>query len=263
MSTAGIVISAEIAELRGLQEALGQIFTPKEKTEILKKALEKAIEPTFLRLQQLTPLGPTGNLKRAVSKKIKGYAKDGNAVGLVGYTQAAKGNARSARGGTVRAGKDRGFHQWWLENGTKERFVTTLSNTPYQRRPHTRVTRSGTVADVRGHQVSGQNAVIASSFNELGPFKFQKTARPPRGEDGQRVQTDPALPRAFFMKGKKGESALRIQPMQVGGSTGQPPLQTAWDQTKATVAEILQRELRLTLSQALDALGKFPGTLSG
>lgn len=263
MSTVGIVISAEIAELRGLQEALGQIFTPKEKTEILKKALTLAIEPTFLRLQQLTPLGPTGNLKRAVSKKIKGYAKDGSAVGLVGYNQAARGSSASAAGGTVRAGKDRGFHQWWLENGTKERFVTKLSNTPYQRRPHTRVTRSGTVTDVRGHQVSGQNAVIASSFKRLGPFLFSPTERPPRGEYGQRVQTDPALPRAFFKKGKKGESAIRIEPQPLGGSTGQPPLQTAWDQTKATVAEILQRELRLTLSQALDALGKFPGTLSG
>lgn len=263
MSTVGIKLTAEIAELRGLQEALGQIFTNQQKTEILKKALTLAIEPTFLRLQQLTPLGPTGNLKRAVTKKIKGYSRSGNAVGLVGYTQAGRNGAASAAGGTVRAGKDRGFHQWWLENGTKERFVTKLSNTPYQRRPHTRVTRSGTVADVRGHQVSGQNAVIASSFKRLGPFVMSPTERPPRGGGSQRVQTDPAMPRAFFKKGKKGESALRIEPMPVGGSTGQPPLQTAFNQTQATVAEILQRELRLTLSQALEALGTFRGTLSG
>jgi hypothetical protein len=97
MSTVGISISAEIAELRGLQEALGQIFTPKQKTEILKKALTLAIEPTFLRLQQLTPLGPTGNLKRAVSKKIKGYAKDGNAVGLVGYNAGGDAGVLSKR----------------------------------------------------------------------------------------------------------------------------------------------------------------------
>jgi hypothetical protein len=263
MSVVGIRISAEIAELRGLQEALGQIFTDQQKTEILKKALKLAIEPTFLRLKELTPLGPTGNLKRAASRKVKPYAKDGNAVGLVGYNQAARADSASAAGGTVRAGKDRGFHQWWLENGTKERFVTKLSNTPYQRRPHTRVTRSGTVADVRGHQVSGQNAVIASSFKRLGPFLFSPTERPRPGSGSQRVQTDPALPQAFFKKGKKGESALKIERQPVGGSTGQPPLQTAWDQTKATAAEILQRELRLTLSQALESLARFPGTLSG
>jgi len=77
------------------------------------------------------------------------------------------------------------------------------------------------------------------------------------------VQTDPALPQAFFKKGKKGESSLKIERQPVGGSTGQPPLQTAWDQTKATAAEILQRELSLTLSQALESLARFPGTLSG
>ena len=263
MSAVGIRLTAEIAELRGLQEALGQIFTNKEKTEILKKAIALAIEPTFLRLKQITPLGPTGNLQRAVAKKINGYAQSGNAVGLVGYTQAGRSGSASAAGGTVRAGKDRGFHQWWLENGTKERFVTKLSNTPYQRRPHTRVTRSGTVADVRGHQVSGQNAVIASSFKRLGPFVFAPTERPRPGSGSQRVQTDPALPRAFCKKGTKGESAIRIEPQPRGGLSGQPPLQTAWDQTKATVAEILQRELRLTLSQALDSLARFPGTLSG
>jgi hypothetical protein len=42
--------------------------------------------------------------------------------------------------------------------------------------------------------------------------------------------------------------------MPVGGSTGQPPLQTAWDQTQSTAAEILQRELQISLEAALDAL---------
>jgi hypothetical protein len=250
MSAVGIRITGEIAELRGLQEALGQIFTPQQKTEILKKALKLAIEPTFLRLRELTPLGPTGNLKRAVTKKIKGYALSGNAVGLVGYTQAARAQAQEIAGpGSTKAGKDRGFHQWWLENGTKERIVSRLSKTPYQRAPHTRTNRSGTVSDVRGHLVKeGQNAVIASSFKKRGPV-FTKEGT--------------MTPFSFFKKGKKGESSIKIEPQPVGGSTGQPPLQTAWDQTKATVAEILQRELRLTLSQALESLARFPGTLSG
>lgn len=251
MSVVGIRLTGEIAELRGLQEALGQIFTDQQKTEILKKALKLAIKPTFLRLKELAPLGPTGNLKRAVREKIKGYSRSGNAVGLVGFTQAARDDAVDMAGpGSTKLGKDRAFHQWFVENGTRARFVqsTKLSNTPYQRRPHTRTHRSGTVFDVRGHQVSGQNAIIASSFGKRGQV-FDKNGN--------------KTPFSFFKKGKKGESSLRIEPMPAGGITGQPPLQTAWDQTKATVAEILQRELRLTLSQALESLARFPGTLSG
>jgi hypothetical protein len=44
--------------------------------------------------------------------------------------------------------------------------------------------------------------------------------------------------------------------MPAGGSTGQPPLKTAWDRTQATVAEILQRELRLSLEQAISTLSQ-------
>jgi hypothetical protein len=43
--------------------------------------------------------------------------------------------------------------------------------------------------------------------------------------------------------------------MNPGGS-GSPPLQTAWARTQSTVAEILQRELRLSLEQALDTLSQ-------
>jgi hypothetical protein len=113
--------------------------------------------------------------------------------------------------------------------------------------------RNGRQETVRGkgvvHWVSGQNAYIASSFNRLGPFKMVKQAG--GAADGGRVQTDPAYPKAFF---KKSKTPITIPAMPEGGSAGRPPVQTAWDNTQAQVAEYLQRELSLTLGQAWAAL---------
>jgi hypothetical protein len=267
MATVGIQITAEIAELRELQEAIGKVFTNSEKTQILKQALTKAVAPVLARLQQLAPLGPTGNLQRAAASKIVGYPRDGNAVGLVGFKRAGRERSESAAGGTVRAGPDRAFHQWWLENGTQERFISsasppkTYSRSGYNKGGHDRrgyeMTRNGKTFRVSAHSVSGHavsghtvadpNAYYyASSYKRLGPFNIQKFRS---GEKG--FVTEPGYPNAFF---KKSKNPIRIPPMPVGGSTGQPPLQTAWDQTSTTAAEILQRELRISLEAALDAL---------
>jgi len=246
MATVGISLSVDQTELRELQTALGKVFTNSEKTQILKRALEKAVAPVLARLKQLTPLGPTGNLQRAATSKVIGYSRSGNAVALVGFRRAGRQRSDSASGGTVRAGNDRAFHQWWLENGTQPRQVSKLSDKPYTRRAHQRRMKSGTVAEVQEHSVKGQGGYIASSFNRLGPFKMVKDPSQP-----SRVITDPAYQRAFFRKSK---TPITIPAMPVGGSTGQPPLQTAWDQTQSTAAEILQRELRISLEDALDAL---------
>jgi hypothetical protein len=246
MATVGISLSVDQTELRELQAALGRVFKPGEKAQILKRALEKAVAPVLARLQQTAPLGPTGNLRQAATSKVISYTRSGNAVALVGFRRAGRERSDSASGGTVRAGNDRAFHQWWLENGTQPRQVGKLSDTPYTRRAHQRRTRSGTVADVQEHTVKGQGGYIASSFNRLGPFKMVKDPSQP-----SRVITEPGYQRAFFRKSK---TPITIPAMPVGGSTGQPPLQTAWDQTQSTAAEILQRELQISLEAALDAL---------
>lgn len=251
MAVAGIQLNINTEELRGLAANLRAFFPKADAANVLGDAIEKAIWPAYLRLREVTPVGPTGNLKRAVSYKIVKYKQSGVAVGLIGYQRAGKGDARSAAGGTVLAGPDRAFHQWWLEFGTRQRRVGKFSNEPYQRKsptkPFTRV-RNGRTETVRGkgvvHWVSGQNAYIASSFNRLGPFKFNK-------EQNGRVQTDPAYPRAFF---KKSKTPIVIPAMPVGGDAGVPPVQTAWNQTQGQVAEYLQRELSLTLGQAWAAL---------
>lgn len=245
MAVAGIELTAEIAELRELQTAIGRLFTPAEKTKILKAALAKAIEPVFTRLQSLAPIGPTGNLRRAVAKKIVGYSRSGNAVAIVGFRRAGLSGSVSAAGGSVRAGPDRAFHQWWLEQGTRARQVNTLSNQPYTRKAHQRRMKSGTVSQVQEHIVKGQGGYIASSFNRLGPFKMVKDPTQP-----SRVVTEPSYQRAFF---KKSKTPITIPAMPPGGN-GPPPLKTAWAETQATVAEILQRELRISLEQAVSTL---------
>ncbi len=252
MATAGITITAQVAQLRELQDALGRIFTNADKAKVLEAALEKAIYPAFLRLKETTPAGPTGNLKRAASMKVKSYPRDGNAVGLIGYRRSASEASQSFGGGGVRVGPDRGFHQWWLENGTTVRGAKkpfTKSTTPYGRRGHTRRIAGRPAVEVRPHTVQhGQGKYIASSLNKRGKIEFIPT---PRGEQPQRVATNPAFPTSFF---KAKATPFTIPAMPVGGSTGRPPLQTAWDQTRGQVAEILQRELRISLQAALETL---------
>jgi hypothetical protein len=250
MAVAGVNLSLDTSELLRLQESLGKVFTPEGLAATLGSAIEKALEPAKLRLRENTPAGPTGNLKRAVNMKVVEYPKSGVAVGLLGYNRAAVGKSTSAAGGTVQAGPDRAFHQWWLEFGTKQRVIAKLSNKPYQRKAHQRTMKSGKVASIKAHQVSGQNAYIASSYSELGQFKMMKTPRPPRGESGHRVQTDPAYPNAFFRKSK---TPIVIPAMNPGGS-GEPPLRKTWNEYQGKVAERLTSELRISLERALEAL---------
>jgi hypothetical protein len=212
-------------------------------SKMLRAALQKAIEPAFAALGNVTPVGPTGNLYRARNKKVVIYQNDRVGVGVVGYTQSGQGSTRSAGGGKVRAGPDRAYHQWWIENGTKSRKISVLANKPYQRR-----SKNGLV-----HWVSGQNGYIASSFNGLGPFKIRK--------QGNSFTTRPGYPKAFFMK--------RSEPFEIpatpkGGVAGQPPVQTAWNRSQSQVASVLRQQLSISLERALDAITTFSGkTVSG
>jgi hypothetical protein len=233
-----ISISIDSSELQQTQDALRNLFgRNKGLSDILGDAIERAIWPAYLRLREVTPVGPTGNLKRAADQKVVKYPKNGGAVGLIGYRQSQKEKG-TAGPGSVRLGKERGFHQWWLEFGTKERIVTKLSNKPFQRKSHTRRMKSGKVTTISSHTVSGQGAIIASSLAARGPFDIYP--------DGTKSQ-----PYAFFMKGKKGQDAIRLPAVDPGGRAGVPPVQTAYNQTKNQVAEILQRELSISLDAAL------------
>jgi len=256
MAVAGINLNINFEGLRELQANIKAFFPKKEASEVLGDAIEKAIYPAFLRLGEVTPRGPTLNLRRAVAMKVKKYPRDGGAVGLIGYRRAGTAQATSAAGGSVRAGPDRAFHQWWLEFGTQQRVVSKKSVTPYTRKAHLRRMPSGNTVEVQQHVVQkGQGKYIASSFKRLGPFKKM------RDLDRNRVQTDPAYPRAFF---KASANPIVIPPTPEGGRAGIPPVQTAWDQTQGTVARYLQEELSLRLSEAWAALRfRASGSITG
>ena len=248
-----ISITVDSTDLKQKTEQLRNLFGQDGRAGLaatLEAALEKAIWPAYLRLREVTPVGPTGNLKRAAHYKTVAYPKSGAAVGLIGYRQSQKERG-TATAGSVRIGKERGFHQWWLEFGTKERVVTKLSDKPYPRKAHTRRMKSGKVANISAHQVKGQGAVIASSLAARGPFDINA--------DGSKSQ-----PYAFFMKGKKGQGAIRLPGVRPGGVAGRPPVQTAFEQTKNQVAEILRRELSISIEAAISKITQSStGTISG
>jgi hypothetical protein len=297
MATAGIVIAANFPGLREVGDAIRNLGDKQFTAVALKDALQKAIAPAESRLRELTPLGPTGNLRAAVMSLAKAYTKSGNAVGLIGYRRSGNRGAVSAAGGRVRVSSgsegDRAYHQWLIEYGTQARVVSKFSNTPYQRKspsaPFVRTRRGGGVESVRAytrvrngksfrvkgfsrartatvqevvqgsgevHTVSGQNAYIASSYNSLGPFQMIR-------QPGNRklVQTSPPTPGAYF---KKSANPIVIPPTPEGGVAGQPPIRTAFQQTQAQVASILQQELRISLERALSTLTyNASGSISG
>lgn len=249
-----ISITINSQQLKDMADQIGKLLGDNpEKTKRMAAVLKKAVVPAEQRLNETTPVGPTGNLKRAIKSKIVEYPLDGVAVAILGYRRTGKARAESAAGGSVMTGPDRAFHQWWLENGTNERVISKIANEPYKRRAHVRKMKSGKVVQVMTHDVDRQGGYIASSYNRLGGFDgFVPTPRMPRGSGTpQRVQTRPGYPMAFF---KKSSEPIRIPPMVPGGRAGNPPLQTAFDTSREQIAEILQRELRLTLEEAISTL---------
>lgn len=264
MAVAGIKLDIDTAELRDLRDRLTAFLPKPQAADVIADAIRKAIQPMVRRVREITPVGPTGNLKRAVSSKVVKYRNDGVAVGLVGYRRAGRQESQSAAGGSVRSGKDRAFHQWWIEYGTKERKITEPKIRRYQRRSPTKpfarfrnnqweaVAGSGVLHDVQEKTPT----YIASSFGKLGPFKIVRQI----DRDG-RVQTDPPYPRAYF---KKSNKPIIIPETPPGGRAGMPPLNTAFLETQEQIANILRQELSLSLSQAWNALRfKGSGSLSG
>jgi hypothetical protein len=84
MAVAGVKIAFDFPELEQLRKDLAALGNKRANALLLGEALEKAVNPALIRLREVTPDGPTGNLKRAVSSKVKTYPKDGGAVALDG-----------------------------------------------------------------------------------------------------------------------------------------------------------------------------------
>lgn len=207
----------ELTELREQFKALPKNLAAKH----LGAALRKAMAPGQAALKRNTPKGATGNLRKSVKTKIKTYNKSGNAVGLVGYEI---------------GGGSKGYHQGFVEFGTKER--KTKGN-------------------------------IASSFKKRGPFKIaapKKLGKPPkdlfsaagnryaaRYRSRGKVSTNPKYPKAFFKRAAAGE-IVKLGKMPVGGKSGVPPVKTSFNQARPAMVSVLQSELATRLEKALSEL---------
>lgn len=96
---------------------------------------------------------------------------------------------------------------------------------------------------------------IASSFIRLGPFQLQS--------NGLRVQTSPAYPRAFFKRAAAGQRVY-LSSMPIGGSTGQPPVKTAFKRALPAMQALLPVEMSKAIQKAFkDMADKFPRKAAG
>lgn len=200
----------EISELLDRFKWLGPTLSAK----YLGAALRKAAEPSERALKQIVSSDVkkvTGNLRRAITIKVKRYTRTGNAVALVGFTAAGSGKVKAAGvNGRRLVGKDRAFHAGFIEFGTKER--KTKRN-------------------------------IASSFIAFGNFTSKKPRRL-KGDAKTRVYTKPKYPRAF-LKGSKKNTVVqtgRVMPIR--------PIKRAWEQTKSSVQAKLQTEMLIALDNS-------------
>lgn len=216
---------------------------------VIGAGLKRAAAPGEAALKRFTPkTGPTGNLFRAIKTIVKKYPRDGVAVAVVGYVKAGSGASKSAGGGKVRKGKDRAFHQFWLEFGTKDRLVTTPGDRPYMRSNGVENrklrkalgTKQANELKSRSTKVRGQGGFIASSFGTLGPFRF---TTPKQGMNKGRLNTSPKYPKAFFIK--------RNKPIVITGVSAQRPVQNAYNASKGAIASNLKTEMQKALQNGL------------
>lgn len=220
---AGIDMKVEFPELRKLQEAFRNL-RPSLARKHIGAAIRRSLSPGLQALRSNVKRGPTGNLRRAITSKVKAY-KSGNAVGLVGFVAAGSNASKSAGGGSVLKSKDRAYHAGFLEFGTKERKT---------------------------------KGPVASSFQRLGPFKIKPIAKRGKFAGAVRVQTTPKYPKAFFKKAPKGMVA-DVGAMPLGGSTGQPPVKSAYQKSLGTMRTQLAKEMTLALLKAQkDLADRFP-----
>lgn len=201
----GIDIEATFPDLSALKEGFKAL--PKNiSAKYMAAALGKAIEPGLKALRRTTPRGPTGNLKRSIRKKTKRYVRSGAGVALAGYTAPP----RKKRGEAKK--NEKGYHQGFLEFGTKQRKAT---------------------------KKSARGFVIASSFGRK-PFAISSTR-------GGKLRT----PKNSFFKSAKAGQPLNLGRMPVGGKLGKPPVRTVFESTLPQMRRILPVEMTLALNKAL------------
>lgn len=204
------------------------------------RALRKAAKPGIAALQsQVLAIGRvTGNLLASVSKVERTYTnnKAGLPVSLVAVGFRRPTNAKSQKtaesafGGSVKYGPNRAYHSHLVEYGTKPRMAGAS-----KRKKKTRVILGGrlrTLIQREKQQPQGNPRGILSSWN----------AR--RGEGSWKGQ----YPIDFIATG------------MVRGAKAQRPLQKAYRIAEPTMRSIIDREMRIALTKAIEETRKTYGT---
>ena len=194
--------SQELAVLRAAFRQLPKNISAR----YLGAALRVASKPALAALRRLTPKGPTGNLRKSIASKVRRY-KSGNAVALVGYQAANTDNPKA-----------RGFHQGFVEFGTKKRST-------------------------KGRYAS---TFRSKTPERAGPFQIV-VAR--RGRSAGKMRTKP-FPKSFFKAAKAGQQ-VDVGRMPVGGRKGQPPVKTAYQASLPEVRKTLELQMAVRLENAL------------
>lgn len=210
----GVDIKIEFPEL----EAIKTSFRGLPKTLAAKHmgaALNKAIEPGLKALKTLTPRGPTGNLRKAIKKKVKRYTgsltsrnpakSPGAAVALAGFTAPPRKKSADL------SASEKGFHGGFLEFGTKDR------------------------------KTKGR---IASSFSRSGAVRVVVAKR------SGRITTKPRPPKGFLKAAPKG-GTVDLGAFPIGGKAGVPPVRTAFKRSSSAMRSLMAVEMTKSLNQAL------------
>lgn len=159
-------------------------------------------------------------LKRTTPKGPTGNLRRSIAAKVVTYKDGAVVGVigfRAERG--KNDPKAKGFHQGFLEFGTAERVIRSTS--------------------ARGF-------FVASSYGRK-PFKIVRKAMVRGGRSV--VQANPKYPKSFFKSAAAGQK-LVLPRMPIGGSTGKPPVATAFAQSVASMRSEIKQAAATALENA-------------
>jgi hypothetical protein len=195
-------------EAKAIARAL-QDFPKSTRKKYFRAAFTAAAKVGQAKLKQITPRGPTGNLKK--STKTKATAN----YGLAGY---AVGRGEQAQG----------FHQGFLEFGTKPRKT------------------KGRFASTFNSKKKGRGGAMKIVVAKRGKFS------------GMLRTKSPAFPKSFFKSARSGEK-VDLKRMPIGGRLGRPPVKTAFEQSKGNISTVLKQQASTAYERASkDLARKFP-----
>lgn len=193
------VVFPELKQIQGMLRDYPRSIRRK----YMKAAFNATAKVGMDKLRQITPRGPTGNLKKAVVRKATPN------YGLAGY----------AAGGRKGQEDKKGYHQGFLEFGTKERRT------------------KGRIASTFGSKAAGRGGRMTI-----------KT--PSRGKNAGRLTTgSPKYPKSFFKSAKAGQT-VSLKKMPVGGRTGRPPVRSAFESSRSQITSVLKKQMATVLERA-------------